>query len=136
MRSFNLQFLNRLIWFTFFTAALILGLAYLTVPREYVSKALPFLFPFFFSVTLIVHYFLTKACEMRPAIFVTRFMLTSFLKLLFYLVVLVVYLLLNPGEALRFSIPFLLLYSLFTGFEVWSLVNFTRKKTGEHKSEP
>jgi hypothetical protein len=137
MRSFYLHFLNRLVWFTLITTAVILGLAYLAVPHPYRSVALPFLFPFFFSVTLIVHFILSKAYEKRPAVFVSRFMLTSFLKLIFYVAVLTVYLLLNRDDAIPFSVPYLLLYVLFTAFEVISFLGYARKSVPrqERKNE-
>lgn len=126
MRSPFLQFLVRLSVFT-----LILGLIavilYVLLPDGYASITVPFQFVLFYAVTLAVHYLLLKASEKSPGSFVTRFMLVSFLKLLFYIIVLIAYLLLNKGDALRFTVPYLILYVLYSAFEISSITCFSKK---------
>jgi hypothetical protein len=81
----------------------------------------------FYAVTLAVHYLMLKASEKNPGSFVTRFMLVSFLKLLFYIIVLIAYLLLNKSDALRFTVPYLILYVLYSAFEISSITRYSKK---------
>lgn len=128
MRSPFLQFLARLSVFT-----LILGLIavilYALMPAGYASVTIPFQFILFYAVTLAVHYLLLKASEKSPGSFITRFMLVSFLKLLLYIFVLVVYLFLNKSDILRFTVPYLILYVLYSAFEIFFITRFSRKNT-------
>ncbi len=132
MRSRFIQFLTRLSVFT-----LVLGLITLLIfsqlPAGYASITLPFQFVLFFSVILTVHYLLLKVSEKSPGSFITRFMLVSFLKLLFYITILVVYLLLNKNDILRFTIPYLILYILYSSFEIYSFIHFSKKPNPNHK---
>ncbi|MBP6977447.1 MAG: hypothetical protein PHD61_06550 [Bacteroidales bacterium] len=125
MQSPFIRFLIRLSVFTLF-AGLVFGLIYVLLPTGYASVAIPYQFLFFYLVTLCVHYYLLKAVQKSPASFVTRFMLVSFLKLLLYVIVLVIYLLLNKEDALRFTIPYLILYVLFSSFEIYSFLRISK----------
>ena len=117
MKLKYLDFLKKLIIYT-----IILGIAgYLIVsflPSDYISPTLPYLFVFFFSVTLIVHYILLKVSIKRVTNFVNYFMLLTFGKLIFFLTIILIYALLFRDDALQFIISFFILYVFFTGFEV------------------
>jgi hypothetical protein len=88
------------------------------MPKEYVSPALPYLFFFFFSITLIVHLVLLRVSEKKSASFINFFMLLTFGKLLFFLTIILVYALLNRTDAVPFIISFFVLYVFYTAFEV------------------
>ena len=128
MRSPFLQFLVRLSVFTLFLG-LIAVILYALLPAGYASVTVPFQFVLFYAVTLAVHYLLLKASEKSPGSFVTRFMLVSFLKLLFYIIVLIAYLFLNKSDVLRFTVSYLVLYVLYSAFEITSITRFSKKNT-------
>ncbi|HNS17731.1 MAG TPA: hypothetical protein PKH94_10615 [Bacteroidales bacterium] len=132
MRSPFPRFVARLTVFT-----LILGLmtwlAFFLLPKGSASVTVPFQFVFFYTVTLCVHYVLLKAARKSPGSFVTRFMVVSFLKLLLYVIVLVIYLLLNKGDALRFTVPYLMLYVLFSSFEIYSFLKISKTFVPDQK---
>ena len=125
MKSSYFIFLKKLLIFT-----IVVGLAgyvvFFILPVQFYTPAYPFLVAFFFALTSIVHYILQKAVVRRPARFVNQFMLTTFLKLLFVLIVMVIYALVRPGDAIRFIITYFCLYILFTTFEVISILNYAR----------
>lgn len=121
-----LRFLTRLSVFSIILGLFTL-LIFLFIPIRYASPTLPYQFVFFYTVTLSVHFVLLKASQKNPGRFVARFMLTSFMKLLFYLAVLIIYLILNKNDTLRFVIPYFILYVCYTTFEVVSISHYTRK---------
>jgi F0F1-type ATP synthase assembly protein I len=97
-------------------------LLYMNIPAEYYTPALPYMIAFFALATLTVYYFMLKATEKRPAKFVNIFMLTTTLKLLIYLAVMLVYALINREDARPFIITFFILYLIYTIVEVVSLL--------------
>ncbi len=125
MQSPFLRFLIRLAVFTLILG-LITWLVFYLLPAGYASEAIPYQFVLFYLVTLCIHYFLLKAAQKSPGSFVTRFMLVSFLKLLLYVIVLVIYLLLNKEDAFRFTVPYLILYVLYSSFEIHSFLRISK----------
>ena len=117
MKHKYIEFLKKLLIYT-----VILGVAgFLIVyfiPEKFISPALPYLFFFFFSVTLIVHLVLLKVSQKKNSGFINFFMLLTFGKLLFFLTIILVYALLNRSDAVRFIISFFILYLFYTTFEV------------------
>jgi len=93
------------------------------IPPDFVSPALPYLFLLFFLVTLIIHYILLNATDKRHSKFVNYFMLTTFLKLVFYMAILIIYALINKSDAIPFIISYFVLYLAFTTFEIVSFYN-------------
>jgi hypothetical protein len=89
-----------------------------TLPSEYITRTLPFLYIFFYSATTIVHYLLLKISLKKPTAFTNYFMLLTFGKLLFYLSIILVYIILYKDDAKPFVVSFLILYLFFTAFEV------------------
>ena len=83
---------------------------------------------FFYAVTLIVHYVLLKSSEKKDRSFVHNFIVTTFLKLSAYLVILVICILLNRENTTGFIILFLALYLFYTVFETIALVKFFKKR--------
>lgn len=111
------EFLKKLLIFTTILGIAAILIAYL-VPSQYISPALPFLFFFFFSITLIVHLILIRVSEKKAAGFINYFMLLTFGKLIFFLTIILVYALTNRQDAVRFILTFFLLYVFYTAFEV------------------
>jgi hypothetical protein len=98
------------------------------LPKSYISPALPYLFFFFLSVTLIVHLILLKVSEKKGVGFINFFMLLTFGKLLFFLTIILIYALLNRSDAVAFILAFFILYVFFTAFEVVLSLSHTKQK--------
>ncbi len=132
MRSPFVQFL---IGLSVYTAILILitVVIFLLLPAGSASRAIPFQFVLFYAVTITVHYLLLRASEKGAGSFVTRFLLVSFLKLLLYIIVLVAYLYLNKSDAMRFAIPYLALYILYSLFEIYSITRYSKTNQSTQK---
>ena len=111
--------------------SLILGLlAYLLhrfLPAGIISPALPYLFILFYVITAIVHYFLLRITVLNPRKFVGYFMLATFLKLMNYLIVVVVYAFYVKEGMLPFILSFFTLYIVYTVFEVVTILAQTKE---------
>ena len=117
MGSQYISFLKKLTVFSLLLAVPGVIAAY-TLPPEYITRTLPFLYIFFYSATTIVHYILLKISQKKPTAFTNYFMLLTFGKLLFYLSIILAYIILFKDDAKPFVISFLILYLFFTAFEV------------------
>jgi cation transporter-like permease len=76
------------------------------------------LFGYFSIITSGFHIGLLKATADRPPVFIRYFMATTTLKLLLHLAVIVFYSFMNRSHAVPFIVVFMILYGLFTVFEV------------------
>ena len=125
MKPMYFDFLKKLLIFTFILIVFGFSIAYL-LPEKYVTPTLPFLFAFFLSVTIIVHYILLKVSEKKTPAFINYFMLLTFGKLIFYLTIILIYAFVNREDLLPFTITFFILYIFFTGFEVVVSLKLTK----------
>ena len=82
---------------------------------------------FFIIVTALIHIVLVRSAEQSPRKFITNFMAVSGAKLFVYLMVIVIYALLKGKAALGFVILFLVLYFLYSIFEVVTLLKHFKK---------
>lgn len=82
---------------------------------------------FFVGSTAVIHSILTKAAEQDPKKFVNYFMGITALKLFAYLIIILLFGLLNRDNAVGFIICFLITYFLYSGFEVITLMKHFKK---------
>ncbi|MCK9400393.1 MAG: hypothetical protein M0Q51_10440 [Bacteroidales bacterium] len=126
MRKKYLQFVIRLT-----ILSLILGLlAFILsrfLPGGMISPALPYLFILFYVITALVHYILLRISALNPRKFVSYFMLATFLKLMNYLIVVVVYAFYVKEGILPFILSFFILYIFYTVFEVVTILAQTKE---------
>lgn len=120
IREFN-KYTIKLLFFSGVMGILVLT-AYFLLPTEKFSPAIPFLILLFFSVSLIVHYILLKAKAKRFSKFSAAFMLSTFARLFFYLIIIVLYMINFKSDAINFTVAFLILYVFYTFFEVRELL--------------
>ena len=107
----------------------ILGaVVYSTFLQQYYRLILPFTVLLFYLVTNLVHAYLLKIAVKSGSRFTSQYMAVSFLKMFFYLAVAIVYALLNREYAKIFLGNFLVLYAIYTAFEVLQISKFVRQK--------
>ncbi|MCF8326890.1 MAG: hypothetical protein K9I29_01225 [Bacteroidales bacterium] len=132
---FMKRFIVRLTIFTLVIAGLA-GIFKWLSPDDIVT---PLMFPmigFFYVLSLIIHLVLVNASKKKFRRFNNQYMISTVVKLLLFMVILIAYVFTNPGDAVNFLITFLILYVLYTGFEVISIVKATRKiKSEENQPE-
>jgi hypothetical protein len=86
-----------------------------------------FIWSFFIVTTTLIHLFLVKSTEKEPKKFVVNFMLVTAIKLFGYLILILAYALIKREAALGFTVFFLAMYLLYSGFEVFTLLRHFRK---------
>ena len=102
----------------------ILGaILYSTVFNQFYRSILPIVPTFFYIVTNLVHAYLLNIAGKSSSRFTAQYMATSFIKMFFYLAVAIVYVIINKEDAKIFLVNFLLLYVVYTTFEV---IEFSR----------
>ena len=102
----------------------ILGaILYSTAFIQFYRSILPVIPAFFYIVTNLVHAYLLKVAGKSSSRFTSQYMAVSFIKMFFYLAVAIIYVVINKEDAKIFLVNFLLLYVVYTTFEV---VEFSR----------
>ena len=106
---------------------LILGLMLfsLVIPGHYLP-VFPLLLLFFFAITLIIYRYQLNLAKKDMGKFTRSVMVVTFLKLVLYSVVAVVYIALKPENALPFVIGLMALYLIYTIFEVAEISKISR----------
>ncbi len=88
----------------------------------YASPALPFIILFFFAITLFSIYIVLRDDRGKTSQrFVSNYLLSRVVKLFSCLLFLSLYMILNRPDALRFAISFIIIYFLYSAFEVFVL---------------
>ena len=85
------------------------------------------IFGYFSVLTVAFHYGTVKTTQSRPQVFIRYFMAATSIKLLLHLGVIVIYSVLNRPLAITFIITFMIMYFLFTIFEVILLARKEKK---------
>ena len=107
----------------------LLGLLfYSTVLKDFYLPVLPFAALFFYLTTNLVHAYLLKVAGSSGSRFTSQYMAVSFIKMFFYLAVAIVYVIFDREHAKPFMAGFLLLYMIYTVFEVSEFLKFVKQK--------
>jgi hypothetical protein len=106
---------STLLTLLFFFIGLIL---YTQVIPQYYQHIYPVALIFFFLATNLVHAYLLRIAGKDMAKFTTRYMALSFLKMLFYLIIAIVFIYINKDQTKSFLINYLSVYVGFTVLEV------------------
>ena len=81
------------------------------------------------AVTAIGHLLVAKAVKKNIRKFATAYMASVTLKLVVYLIYLLVSLLIDHSQVIQFAITFLVLYLVYTIFEVVEVLRFLKKQS-------
>lgn len=109
----------------------LVGLLVFFYLSEYYTPAFPFLVIFFITSGIIIFHLMARAVEKRPTMFVNMFLLTTTLKLLVYMAVMITYALLNKDDAKPFIVNFFVLYLVYTIIEVLALLKLNRNASNQ-----
>ncbi len=114
MKSNFLKFLKQLTIFAALIAALstIINLNFISIRFVF------WIIPFFYLLTISIHYLFLNMIKNNPNKFISAVMLTTFIKMITSMIVLISYALAFRAEAIKFIIVFFILYLLFTIFEI------------------
>ena len=117
------SFSKNLIIISIITIALTFGLTYI-IPENLISNSWPFIAGFFFAISLLVHRYLLNKAGGQHTKFVNAFLLTTTVKLLLFLAIIVIYVLLNRDDAIGFILTFFIYYLIYTSFEIVSILKY------------
>lgn len=99
---------------------------------QYASPALPFIVLFFCIITLFTIYIVLRDERGKTHDrFISNYYLSRIIKIFSCLIFLIAYLLLNKPDAIRFGVAFLVIYFMYSIFEVVVL----RKEMSDMKKE-
>jgi len=129
MKSAYLKFLQHLLIYSAILGAIAIIL-YLILP-ELITPVLPFLFLFFVAITLVSYYILLRSLKSKLSRFINTFLISTIVKLILYIGIMIVYVILNRSDAVRFMITFFILYLFYTIFEVVKMISLTRSQNQE-----
>jgi len=119
-------FFNKTLIITWLLELISAGLYFSFEPK---FSFLIILLPVYFFITFFIfHYFLIKVSQKRDAIFISKYMLFTGLKLFINIIVLISIILLYKQFAISNAIGFLICYLVFTVFEVNELLIIFNKK--------
>jgi len=120
------QFSKKIILISLLIALLTFGLNYI-ISTNLISSSWPILILFFLSISLLVHRFLLKKSSENHGKFINAFLLTTTVKLLLFLAVILIYVLLNRDDAIGFILTFFAYYLIYTSFEIFSILKILRR---------
>ena len=122
-----------------YLSAMTLILVFLTVmvslifPSLHVTPAFPYILIFYYVVTLFIILILGKSMQKRIRYFVNTYMIVTFVKLILFSLIVILYLLLNKKDAVPFVVTFFIYYLFYAIFEVVALREMsesTKENTG------
>ena len=105
------------------------AIVYTTIFKQFYLSVLPFMVLFFYVLTNLVHAYLIKIAGKLSARFTAKYMATNFIKMFLYLAGAIVYVIFNKDNAKPFFVNFLLLYFVYTGFEVYEYLKIVKQNT-------
>lgn len=101
---------------------------YFTVLKSFYLPVLPFAVLFFYLATNLVHAYLLGVADKSGSKFTSKYMAVSFIKMFVYLAMAIVYVAMYRENAKSFVAAFLILYIIYTSFEVLEFLKVVRQK--------
>jgi phosphotransferase system glucose/maltose/N-acetylglucosamine-specific IIC component len=101
---------------------------FLTILKSFYLPVLPFTVLFFYLATNLVHFYLLGVAGKSGSRFTSKYMAVSFIKMFVYLAIAIVYVVLDRENAKPFIAGFLILYIIYTSFEVVEFLKVVRQK--------
>lgn len=108
---------------------LIGAVLYATILKSYYFSLLPLVVLFFFVVTNLVHAYFLKIADKSNTRFTSKYMAVNYIKMFFYIVVAIIFVVINREFAKVFVANFLVLYIVYTIFEVNEILKKIKQKT-------
>lgn len=115
---------------TVLTLAIVLigWLAFSMFVPEYYLPVLPYLLGFFYLFTIGIHAYQLKVAKKDMGKFARSNMLSTFIKLMLYSIIAVIYIAIDKENAIPFAVCLMLLYLIFTIFEITELTKISKSK--------
>jgi hypothetical protein len=99
-----------------------------TILKDYYFGGFLFMPILFFGITLGVHIHLVRISQEDIKKFTPRFIGTTGIKMGLYFALIIVYLLIDRNHAVPFLISFLIMYLIYTIFEIVFVLSYLKRK--------
>jgi hypothetical protein len=103
-------------------------LLYSSVLQKNYPSIFPYMLAFFFLLNSLFFYVFTRINKKDNAFFIQQFMILFGIKFIAYLISAVVIILLYRKEAVSIAVSAMILYLLYTGYEVYWLTTLVKRK--------
>lgn len=127
MKTPFITFFSKLSLLTFLIILLALSVGFI-FPAAQLPVESAIVFAFFFIITLSIHFILLKADEKPDPQFIRYFMITTMLKLFLYLGFIIILIFLVKEHAKPLAILFMILYLIYSVFEIGSFLSHLKKR--------
>ena len=97
--------------------------------NPYYQVILPFVLLFIFLFTTVIHAILLMTARKEPKKLVNRFLMLTGLKMMIYLLIMIIYLVISKQDSAPFLLTFLIVYLVFTIFEISSILSYLKRVT-------
>lgn len=97
---------------------------FITILKEYFSFSFPVLLLVIFLITVLFHRYLIRSAGENSKKFPARFLGATGIKMGFYMILIILYVVLDRENAVPFLLVFMIIYLTFTIFEVVSVLNY------------
>jgi uncharacterized membrane protein len=108
--------------------ALAAWLLYSSVLQKNYPSIFPSMLAFFFLFNTLFFYGFTRISKKNNTVFIRQFMLLFGVKFIAYLIAAVAVILLFKKEAVNIAVSAMILYLLYTGYEVYWLTTLVKRK--------
>jgi ABC-type Fe3+-siderophore transport system permease subunit len=108
--------------------ALIAWLLYSSAFQKNYPSIFPSMLAFFFLLNSLFFYLFTRINKKKNAVFIQQFMILFGVKFIVYLISAIVVILLFKKEAVNIAVSAMILYLLYTGYEVYWMTTLVKRK--------
>lgn len=124
-QTFN-PYLFKITLFTLILLVISIILARISKP-DIILPILPLIPLFFYLVNIGIHYLIVRITLKKAKQFYNYFMISTFVKLILYMAIILIYALTVRQGKISFTLSFFIFYLLYSGFEVITLSSHIKK---------
>ena len=125
MSSIARKFILKIVVLTLFISG-IATLLFSSVLKPYQLKAFPYQILLLAFATTVAHLLVVRASKLNTLKFSNAFMISVTLKLFIYILFMLIYLWIDHSQVIIFAVSFLILYLIYTLFEVSEILKFIK----------
>ncbi len=127
----NKQFIISLLLLTAFVAFLVYLMSYVASLVDYLSLGAMSIM-LFSSICVVMYIFASRSAKKDQRVaFINIFMLSTLLKMLFSVILIAIYYRTQLPNSKLFIVPFFVVYTIYTIFEVWFMSKLTKIPSNE-----
>lgn len=127
MQAKTLKFFAGLVLLTAIIA-LAAWLIFSSALQKYYPSIFPYILAYFFLLNSLFFYMFSRINKKKNTLFIQQFMILFGVKFILYLISAIVVILLFKKEAVNIAVSAMILYLLYTGYEVYWMTTLVKRK--------